>query len=1028
MLLKVKYLIILGLLIFVGLNGISQTLKINELSSNNLSYLDDDGSAEDWIELYNDGVSSINLSDYFLSDKIDSTTLWQFPNVSLSPGQFYVVFASGDNSVGADVHTNFSLSNGGESLFVFDASENIIDSTSFNNLMVNTSFGRSTDGSGGFVYFETPTPDATNNLVTGFNCQLAPPSVNIVSGFYSDSVVLNVSHNLTGVQFYYTTNGIEPTIFDNLITGNLTLYPDTSQNYYSLVPTNPSFTFPVGSYTESRANNRGWLPPYSDVDNINIINVKAFKTGCIASQSELRTYFIGVGSSPSYSVPVISINTDSSGYFSDETGIYVYGNEADGNYTQSGMNWERPALVECFDENQQLVFSEKVGTRINGNGSRQSTIKNLRLHARSQYGNSKINANIFSNSNINEFKHLLIRSGGHRPDCVPRDELSSDIVSGLNFDAPNYRYSLAYLNGEYWGIHALKEKLDEEYLSEKYSLEEDEIVILDYNGEVDHGLENDSTHYKNMVSYAVVNDLNTPVHYEYMKTQMDIDNYIDYMISEIFIGNADWTYSNTKFWRKRIAFNPSANASHDGRWRWLFYDLDGGYGGSCDNAYFGYNGLEQALSTSSTFEDYTELFISLCESQEFREKFILRASDLNNSQFKKYVTKEKLNEIAAILDPLMLDNVNRWRYPSTSSTLANRQNEVPTIDQWNFLKSALNTFLDKRPRKLFDHMDEQWLLADTFQLTMDVNDESQGYVKLNSIVINEFLAGVNTPVYPWSGTYFSQIETPVLAIPKPGYLFVEWLGTGITNADTSFTINGDTIFTAVFEIDPNYIAPFNIVINEVQSKNSNTITDGSGDFDDWIELYNPNSVPVRLNDYYLTDNANQLTKFKIESVDDVIISPNSWKLFWADGSPAEGADHTNFQLSGSGEYVALVKPDGLTVSDSIDFPALADDESFGRNGDGNLSWVTFTVTTPNASNQMVSIKENEIVSSFSIYPNPIKEGIIHISEKINATIYSARGELIFNIKNTNYFSVNNLSTGLYFIVNEDGTAKRFVKF
>ncbi|MGB0887680.1 MAG: CotH kinase family protein [Vicingaceae bacterium] len=1027
MLIKIIKLATTTALLLLGYTCFSQTLKINELSSLNSSYLDNEGEASDWIEIYNTGFSSVILSDYFLSDDINSPTKWQFPNVSLLPGEFFIAFASGNDAANPS-HTNFSLGNSGETVLIFNTFGSILDSVSFSDLDANTSYGRSTDGTGNFVYFENPTPATTNNLVAGFNCKIGPPFISVLSGFYVDSVELNVTHNQTGVNYYYTTNGIEPTNSDSFTTGNITLYPDTSQNYYSLIPTNPSFNYPLGGYTTIRANNRGWLPPYNNVDKINIINVKAYKTGCLPSKAISRTFFIGEGSTPSYTIPVLSINTDSSNYFSDQTGIYVYGNNALGNYGGSGMAWERPTFIEYFDVNKQLIFSEKAGTRLNGHGSRHSTVKNLRIHARSIYGDSKINANIFSNSNINEFKHLLIRSGGHRPDCLPRDELATDMVSGLHFDAPLYQYTRTYINGEYWGIHALKEKLDGKYLSEKYSIAEDDIVILNFNSETDHGLASDSTHYQNMVTYAVDNDLNIPVHYNYIKTQMDVDNYIDYMAAQIFIGNADWTYSNTKFWRKRTAFNPSANANHDGRWRWLFYDLDGGFGGSCNNAYYGFNGLAQALSTSSTFDKYTKLFIELCEGQKFREKFILRASDLINSKFKEDVTQEKLNNITDILDPILLEHIQRWRYPSTSTTLADRQNEVPSLDQWNFLKGALHDFLSNKPDKSFEHMQNEFSLADAFQLTINVNDETQGYVQLNSIIINEFLEGVNNPVYPWNGIYFSDIEIPVLAIPKPGYQFVEWLGTGITNPDTSFVIQGDTLFTAIFEIDLNYVAPFEIVINEVQSKNNTTYADNNGEFNDWIELYNPNSTPVILNNYYLTDNRNQLTKFKIESADDISIDPLSWKIFWADGSPSEGADHTNFQISASGEFIGLIKPDGLTIADSINVPLLVDDESYGRNGDGSQFWVNFITPTPNSSNQSISIDEYRADLAFELYPNPIKEGYVYTSKKINATIYNVSGKKMFTVKNANYFNVNNLPKGIFIVVSEGGASKKFVKF
>ncbi|HEX9253062.1 MAG TPA: lamin tail domain-containing protein, partial [Ignavibacteriaceae bacterium] len=162
-----------------------------------------------------------------------------------------------------------------------------------------------------------------------------------------------------------------------------------------------------------------------------------------------------------------------------------------------------------------------------------------------------------------------------------------------------------------------------------------------------------------------------------------------------------------------------------------------------------------------------------------------------------------------------------------------------------------------------------------------------------------------------------------------------------------------------------------IVINEFMADNAATITDPSGEYDDWIELYNPTSDPIVLTGRYLTDKKDNLTKYQFTQ-DNLILNPNEYLLIWCDEQGSQQGIHTNFKLSKDGEFIGLVDSDGISIIDSITFGPQTTDISFGRYPDGANEWV-FMSPTPGATNNIVSVDDEEIIPtefSLSAYPNP----------------------------------------------------------
>tara|TARA_B100000508_G_scaffold55003_3_gene42755 strand:+ start:137194 stop:140178 length:2985 start_codon:yes stop_codon:yes gene_type:complete len=991
---------------------------INEvMTSNVIANVDEFDENNDWIEIYNNTNEPVYLGNYYLSDDESDLTKWQLPAEYLAPADFIVFYAANKAESYSEYHTNFSLSSGGEKLFLANQYALSIDQVNIPELKLDISYGRESDGSNNWGFFESSTPNASNNNSQYSPCSLSPPDIDKLSGSYSGSVDLNISHIDNNAEIRYNLHGNDPSSNDPIASGSITLNSPSNDVDYSGIPTNPAFDFPEPGYTESRANNRGWVPPYSAQNKINIIKLQAFKSGCISSKIVARTFLID----ENHTWDVLSIQTDSMGFFSDEDGIYVWGDDQLGNYNREGIKSERACKIDFFDSNGQLIFSNGAGLRIAGNGSRHSTQKNLNVFFRGAYGEQWIYENLFSDSPIDRWNRLVFRSGGHRPDCLPKDEFATALVDQLSFDHAEYRYASTYLNGEYWGIHAIKERMNKHYLAEKYGLHKDSIAFLGNEGDLLDGELNDSIDYAELMDYAENNDLSLQVHYDSVEAQVDIKNFTEYVASEIFLGNADWPNSNIKFWRNRSVPNGSSNYGHDGKWRWVLFDLDGSFGGSCNDVFVTFNTVEWALRDDANFAKYTVLFRNLIENEQYKTDFINRTCDLINSSFKSSVTRPKLQTIKNTIDLEINDHIDRWRYPSLANTLANRYNEVPNTDQWEYLTAQMDTFLMERPHYVRKHMYDQWGLSDSVRLHIDVNDQTMGKVQVNSILIDQKLEGTSPSIYPWMGIYFSDLQIPLTAKPNVGYRFVEWIETGNTDQTILVTLSGDSTFTARFELNPNYELLQPVVINEIQSSNSDTYLDESGDFDDWIEIYNPNDSIVNLKGYYLTDDPEDSTKYLIDN--DLLVAGNEHLVIWCDNENHEGVNHTNFSLNRFGDFIALLSPEGDYI-DSISFNAIYQDYSYGRKTDGDQDWITFKNTTPNAPNKKLESSNTD--EDLVVYPNPNAEGLLYFSQTITGTLFNSNGAKILHFQNADKLNINSLSQGIYYIKTNTGIARKIL--
>ena len=991
----------------VSFHSIHSQLVINELliRQNNV-YLSYFGNFDPMIEILNTSGSNLNIGTFYLSDDPLNLQKWQFPNMPFVGNGRGLVYLSGRNMSVAQWHTNFKL-NETETLYLSTAA-GVVDSILPFTRHLNVSLSRYPDGANSFQY-TAPTMGWPN--VSGVTSIPLPPLNLTPMGVLAPGS--NVQFAQVSAEMRYTSDGYEVNASSPLLGSSIVLPdPNSFVNRFSAVPSNPGLQFPLFDYTESRANNRGYAPPFGSVNKINVIRVKPFISNNLPTEEKVYTYF---PETPSYNLPILSIVTDNASFFEYENGIYVWGDTTDmGNYNQTGIDFERTCTLQFFDVNGTFIKEKKMGGRIHGNGSRHSPQKSLRFYNRSGLDNTD-----FFLPNGVKTDVILLRSGGHRPDCIGRDYLGCKLVDEMEMDHADPYLHAVYINGEFWGLYDLRARIDADFVGERYDIEKDFVGMIDDTYQVSEGYVMNPNEYEQLTQFAVNNTMNTD-NFNYLSERIDVPLFTDMFCSEVYIGNHDFPTNNVGAWK----FNTWGASS---KWRHYIFDLDGTFGGSCDSEQEDDETLDYYLHTNTlSMVTATRLLRNFLENSDYENYFINHMADLLNTQFRPGVVLPKFNTYRNRISNIQPHHLNRYRYPSNIPTLAERIVADPDITAWENHLDGYNNYFQVRPRYVRDEFLNEFNISDSVKFVVNVNDESMGKVQLNSLYISNLLVGANTlNVYPWTGIYFSNVPVELTAASKYGFKFDGWSMSASTSPTLSFSSATDKNITANFSIDPNFLAP---VVNEVMASNTNVLQDDFGQHEDWIEIYNPNPYPITLEGYYLTDDAALPNKFVISSRTESIVPANGYRIFFASNVTQRGGDHTNFKIS-VGETVALRAPNGTLLS-SVSVPGwLVPNSSYGCSPNGsNSSWGMFSSSTPGAENTAgVADIEEDASHMFKLYPNPTDEGMISFTAVGDYTVYDVQGRVLGVFYNVKRLNIEDYDAGVYLVVNEFGRSERLVK-
>jgi len=630
-------------------------------------------------------------------------------------------------------HSNFKLSEG-EEIIVADFSGNIIENKIINSSDISISEGRIPDGVGNWCFFRPPTPGVTNDSSFCFNGIAVTPLVSLNSGWYTGQQSVTITSPFNSY-VYYTTNGDVPDAGDNLYTDTL---------YF---------------------------------DSTTVLSIRGFSDSLLPSELLDRTYIIN---EDNHQLPVFSIITDSLNLWDLDSGIYVEGNNVDAANTYCGcgcyganfwQNWSKWSRLEFFDKNKNKQAEEKFDLEIFGGCSRSLPQKSFTLDFKSRYTGDLDFAIISSKPHITNFNNINLRNGGSFNGKI-RDALVANIALRTNNDIMSHEPCILYLNGEYWGIYGIREKMDEYYIESNHGIDKDNPGVDLIKGRTSSPeiYAGSDAHF--IDTYRILMDINPSdsSFFNFIRERFDVDNLIDYLIVETYVGNRDWIpngANNVKLWRPKNEY---------GKWRFLLYDVDVAF---YDSPYA--NTLSQCLNPWSSSK-YSDLFARFLQNSDFRCKFGTRYMDLINTIFNSDYVSLIVDSLKDEIYNEMPRHINTWNQPAS-------------MQSWQSDIDFIKVYAQNRSASVISDLLPYLNSSGTSQIEFDINPQNSGAIKINEIY----------PIkYPWNGVFLKDLcPNTLLALADSGYVFSHWtssfqIGTQIYNSLLELYVSQDDTLVANF--------------------------------------------------------------------------------------------------------------------------------------------------------------------------------------------------------------------------------------
>jgi hypothetical protein len=848
-----RTLLVLGLALAIGFTMVGEVaaqLLINEVMACNTRVIyDEDGDYEDWLEIYNPGPDPVNLLGYGLSDDPDQPFKWVFPNRLLNGDDHRLVWVSGKNRT-SFLHTTFKLDSQGDSLLLTAPGGELLDALWTGPMSADQSVGRAPDGAPNWLYLTEETHAEANPDIgyTGFAASLGSDQA---PGLRSTPFAVTLSSPSPGAQIRYTLDGSEPDSLDTLATAPI----------------------PVSMNTVLRA--------------------RGFETDLLPGPILSLSWFFG----EERELPLISLITDPLHLWDEDFGIYVLGEGYNPDYPYYGANfwrsWERPAHLEFYESDGSLALAQDIGIRIHGGYTRALAQKSLRLIARDGYGAGRMHHQVFPDLDIGEFKYLVLRNGGNdwsHAHC--RDGLMQTIATASGISRQAYRPAVLFINGEYWGIHNLRERMDPEYIESHHDFEEDEIDLIK---EFDFVMAGDELHYEAMMEFIEGADLANPVDFAMLQSMMDTENFLAYCALEVLFANYDWPGGNIKFWRPRAP---------GGIWQWLLYDLDYGWGLHHDADL---NALSRALDPVGAGwpnpPHSTLLLRSLMTNADFKRDFINHSCELLSRRFEPLALHAAVDSVTAVIADEMALHMPRWGF---------------TLPDWDQAVLDLHDWADARPGAARLHLQSEFGLGDTLRLELAIDPPGSGCIALSALDVCE----------SWSGLYHAGNPVMLRAEAHAGYRFVGWEGLPLPPVgEVAVDLVGPTQLSALFA--PLAADAASAVINEI-----NYHSPDGHDTGDWVEFHNPGSEDLDLSGWQFKDEEDTHV---FDFPPGTILSAEGYLLLCGNRTaflsyfPAANPlpDELSFGLSGGGEILRLYDDQGrlydaVQYDDTAPWPPEAD--------------------------------------------------------------------------------------------------------
>jgi hypothetical protein len=858
---------------------------------------------------------------------------------------------------GRKLHTNFKINEDGETIILSRTDSSVVDSVSPVRMPADLSYGRKPDGENTWGYFSVSTPGSANITKVYPSLNVDTVIFSSLGGYYPGGVNLQLSSANLSDSIFYTIDGSEPTV--------------SSLRYLGTIE------FSGNTTVRARSIKSDWLP----------------------GPTSTNTYI-----TKKHTLPVVCLSTNPENLWDYNNGIYVLGPHASPDLPNFGANfwqdWERKAHMELYDVDGIRQIDQDIGIKIFGAYSRSLPDKSMALFARKEYGKGSFDYKVFKDKLLDKFEALVLRNAGNDWDqAMMRDGLTSTLIRDMDMDRLAFQPSVVYINGEYWGILNIREKVNSNYLAENHFVDPDNVNLLEFNGSI---LEGTNSGYMDLINYLNNNTLENDQKYRQVSSKIDLNNYIQYQLTQIYINNKDWPGNNVKYWNTNDAGS---------LWRWIIYDTDFGFS-IWENAAYSFNTLAFALEPNGA--DWpnpswsTLFFRRMISNQGFRNQFINQYADRLNTNFTSERVNTVIDSIKQVFLPEIGDHQTRWDLSK---------------DNWQYNYNIIKNYASSRPDYARLHLRSQFNLGQTLEIKVEIDDPGTGGVRVNSVIPQK---------YPFKGIYFKDLPIRLTALPAAGYKFVKWqMGSLISNSvSLDYNMTDARSFRAFFE--PAGSTDTRIVINEINYNSS-----PAKDTKDWVELFNAGNSTVNLKNWRISDGGPE-TGYVFPA--DLIFYPGmyvvvcrdagAFRKFWP-GIPYTAGD-MDFGLSSSGDDINLYDAGGnladiVTYAVTAPWPTDANIKGTSielidplSDNNAGQNWKSGLVGgTPGTLNFQTSASDttgglHESSCSLTCYPNPFTDYTtlkvkVSLSGRYRIEIYNIQGKLM------NILSDQNIEAGDYYL-------------
>lgn len=738
-----------ALVVFIVITSASTAqVIVNEFCTANYSDWNP-GDNEDWIELYNPTAVGVNIGGYWLSNEIGNPQKWEFPaGTTVNANSYLVVLLSGTgeylpNQFGY-LNTNFRVTQtNGEDIVFSNAGGTVLESydlATMGALLANHSYGRETDGGATWAIFTDPTNSASNTGAT-YTAYAQTPEINVEAGYQNGPINVSITAE-PGATIYYTLDGSEPDNGDNVYAG----------------PININTTSSLRAIAYSADATR--LP----------------------SRIETNTYFFGTDQ---HDVMVVHI---SGGTLSD--GTWGWGG---GEFTH----------IEFFAPDGSFLSEAFGDSNEHGNDSNAYDQRGFDYITRDALGyDNEVEYPLFSSTDRPSYERLIFKAaandnypasgGAHIRDSYVH-RLSE--VGGLHLDERKVESCVLYINGAYWGVYDMREKVDDIDYTKYYYDQPDGFVdfIKTWGGTWnEYGSNAD---WNDLVDFITTNDMTDQANYDYVLTQYNTISLIDYFILNGYVVCTDWLNWNTAWWRGR---HPEGDAR---RWRYALWDNDATFG-----HYVNYTGVESTEPDADPCQidqmgdvggqGHIPVLNALFDNQDFLADYIQRYATLSNTIFSCDRMIEVLDSMVDVIAPEMERHCQRW-----GGSVATWEANVQTMR--DFILARCNDEIIGGLEDCYD--------VTAYVVTVQI--DGVGEIEFESLNLDNG----NTP---FVGTYFADLPMDIFAVTDGQTCgnFAGWeiiSGTGTiadpANDSTTFIITSDVTLVAHF-VEPT-IGPITVMTN-----------------------------------------------------------------------------------------------------------------------------------------------------------------------------------------------------------------------